>query len=190
MKRNAFTAIFTITTMALSSFFTPCREQITESQIEGKNSWHRPCLHLQRSGWREDFCNRRDATRISRRDAGTYGIYENELRYPKRCRKAKIERLSFVRYTIEKDGILTGFEIIKSCGNKLLDKEAIRVIRRCLVGLQPHIAATLCLWNSFCRSGSGLMNTMTQNTMKKKQCMSQRRCPDGNPAFMKARKWM
>ena len=56
--------------------------------------------------------------------------YKNELHYPKRCRKAKIEGRSFVRYTVEKDGRLTGFEIIKSSGNRLLDKEAMRVIKK------------------------------------------------------------
>ena len=55
---------------------------------------------------------------------------KNELHYPKRCRKAKIEGRSFVKYTVEKDGRLTGFEIIKSSVNRLLDKEAMRVIKK------------------------------------------------------------
>lgn len=35
MKKSAFTAIFTITAMVLSSLITPCRAQVPESQVEG-----------------------------------------------------------------------------------------------------------------------------------------------------------
>lgn len=130
MKRNAFTAFFAIAAMALSPFATPCRAQVADSQAEGKAT-------------EEDvvfICEEVDEEMIFTTDetqpefpGGVQALTEyikNELRYPRNCRKAKIEGLCFVKYTVEEDGWLTEIEIIRSSGNKELDKEAVRVIKK------------------------------------------------------------
>lgn len=140
MKRIAFTAIFAITAMALSSFLTPCRAQVIESQLEGITVDEDPVCICEEVDEEMIFTTYETQPKFPGGMQALMEYMKNELRYPKKCRKAKIEGRSFVRFTVEKDGKLTEFEIIRSSGNKLLDKEAIRAIRK----MPRWIPATQC----------------------------------------------
>ena len=130
MKKSVFTAIFAITAIALLSLGTPCRAQVDISQIEKKIA----------EGDLIYICEEVDEEMIFTTDetqpefpGGVQALTEyikNELRYPRNCRKAKIEGRCFVKYTVEENGWLTEIEIIRSSGNKELDKEAVRVIKK------------------------------------------------------------
>ena len=127
MKRNAFTAIYAIVTIVLSSLVTPCRAQANNSNVDYEDE---PLVLLEDNG---DFYT--DVEYITQPEfpGGMRALYDymkNELRYPKKCRKAKIEGRSLVKYIVEKDGRITDVEILASSGNKQLDKEAVRVIKK------------------------------------------------------------
>ena len=55
---------------------------------------------------------------------------KKEIRYPKKCSASGIEGRAFVRFIVDKNGKIKKVELFKSSGNKLLDKEAVRVIKK------------------------------------------------------------
>lgn len=54
--------------------------------------------------------------------------FQNNLRYPKKAVKERIEGKVLVKFIVEKDGSVSNAEVIRSV-SKELDKEALRVIR-------------------------------------------------------------
>lgn len=50
------------------------------------------------------------------------------MKYPVECRKKNIQGKSFVSFIVKMDGSIENVEIIRSSGDELLDKEAIRVV--------------------------------------------------------------
>lgn len=55
---------------------------------------------------------------------------KKEIRYPKKCSASGIEGRAFVRFIVDKNGKIKKVELFKSSGNQLLDKEAIRVVKK------------------------------------------------------------
>ena len=55
---------------------------------------------------------------------------QNEIRYPKKCREAGIEGRTVITFVVKKNGKIKDIEVARSSGNKQLDKEAIRVIKK------------------------------------------------------------
>ena len=130
MKKSVCTAIFALTAMMFSSFATPCLAQVTESQIDGKATEEDVVFICEEADEDLTFITEETQPEFPGGMQALMEYVKNELHYPKKCRKAKIEGRSFVKYTIEEDGRVTDIEISKSCGNKLLDKEAVRVIKK------------------------------------------------------------
>lgn len=55
-------------------------------------------------------------------------IQEN-LKYPKQAAKQNIQGRSICQFTVEKDGSITDVKVVRSSGNKSLDRAAIRVVK-------------------------------------------------------------
>ena len=53
---------------------------------------------------------------------------QKNLRYPMKARKNGIEGRVLVQFVVEKDGRISDIDVIRSSGNEMLDKEAVRVI--------------------------------------------------------------
>ena len=118
MKKSAFTAIFAIATMVLSSLVTPCRAQVmspeTLEKLEKNN-----VLPV--------------AEQMPEFPGGMPALMEylkKEVRYPKKCREAGVEGRAIITFVVKKNGKVKDFEVARSSGNKLLDKEAMRVIKK------------------------------------------------------------
>ena len=118
MKKSAFTAILAIATMVLSSFVTPCRAQVmspeTLEKLEKNN-----VLPV--------------AEQMPEFPGGMPALTEylkKEVRYPKKCREAGVEGRAIITFVVKKNGKVKDFEVARSSGNKLLDKEAMRVIKK------------------------------------------------------------
>jgi TonB family protein len=63
---------------------------------------------------------------------GTKGIanfLNEQINYPKKCEKANIQGNNVVEFIVCADGSICNHKIIKSSGNKLLDAEALRVVK-------------------------------------------------------------
>ena len=56
-------------------------------------------------------------------------VQEN-LEYPKRAAKKKIQGRAICQFFVETDGSITGVTIVRSSGNKSLDKAAVRVVKK------------------------------------------------------------
>ena len=120
MKRNALVTIFAIIAMALSSLGTPCQAQkptMTPETLEKHE--------------------RNDALPVAEQmpefPGGMPALMEflqNEIRYPKKCREAGIEGRTVITFVVKKNGKIKNIEVARSSGNKQLDKEAIRVIKK------------------------------------------------------------
>ena len=54
---------------------------------------------------------------------------KNEIRYPKKCREQKIEGRSIITFVVKKNGKISKVKVLRSAGNKLLDKEAKRAVK-------------------------------------------------------------
>lgn len=59
-----------------------------------------------------------------------YGYIKKEIRYPQKCRKAKIEGCTSVIFVVTSKGRITDVKVRQSSGNKKLDREAVRVVRK------------------------------------------------------------
>lgn len=55
---------------------------------------------------------------------------KNAIRYPQKCREANIEGRTYVIFVVTSKGRITDVRVQKSSGNKRLDKEALRVVRK------------------------------------------------------------
>ena len=55
---------------------------------------------------------------------------KKNIRYPKKCYKAGIEGRSYINFVVTKEGKIKDVRVTKSSGHKLLDKEAIRVVKK------------------------------------------------------------
>jgi TonB family protein len=53
----------------------------------------------------------------------------NEIRYPKKCVEQKIEGRSIITFVVGKNGKISKVKVLRSAGNKLLDKEAKRAVK-------------------------------------------------------------
>ena len=53
----------------------------------------------------------------------------DHLNYPEEARERNIEPRSVVQFIVEKDGTISNIELVRSAGDKSLDKEALRVVR-------------------------------------------------------------
>ena len=118
MKKSAFTAIFTITAMVLSSLITPCRAQVInpERMEEFEKNNVLPV-----------------AEQMPEFPGGMSALTEylkDEIRYPKKCREAGVEGRTIITFVVKKNGKVKNFEVARSSGDKLLDKEAMRVIKK------------------------------------------------------------
>ena len=118
MKKSAFTAIFAIAAMVLSSLATPCRAQVInpERMEEFEKNNVLPV-----------------AEQMPEFPGGMPALIEymqKEMRYPKKCREAGVEGRSLITFVVKKNGKVKNFEVARSSGDKLLDKEAMRVIKK------------------------------------------------------------
>ncbi|MBQ4039330.1 MAG: energy transducer TonB, partial [Bacteroidaceae bacterium] len=52
----------------------------------------------------------------------------DNVKYPIECREKGIEGRAIVKFIVKKDGSINNVEIVKSSGNEILDKEAMRVV--------------------------------------------------------------
>ena len=53
----------------------------------------------------------------------------DHLNYPEEAREKNIEGRSIIQFIVEKDGTISNIEVVRSAGDKSLDKEAVRVIK-------------------------------------------------------------
>ena len=73
------------------------------------------------------------ADEMPRFPGGEEALFEyikNAIRYPKKCREARIEGHTSVIFVVTSKGKVKDVKVRKSSGNKKLDKEALRVIRK------------------------------------------------------------
>lgn len=73
------------------------------------------------------------ADEMPRFPGGEEALFEyikNAIRYPKKCREARIEGCTSVIFVVTSKGKVKDVKVRKSSGNKKLDKEALRVIRK------------------------------------------------------------
>ncbi len=118
MKKSAFTAILAIATMVLSSLVTPCRAQVMSPETLEKFEKNN-VLPV--------------AEQMPEFPGGMPALMEylkKEVRYPKKCREAGVEGRAIITFVVKKNGKVKDFEVARSSGNKLLDKEAMRVIKK------------------------------------------------------------
>lgn len=55
---------------------------------------------------------------------------KKEIRYPKRCLKEGIEGRAFIDFIVTATGEIKRVKVLKSSGNKRLDKEAVKVVKK------------------------------------------------------------
>ena len=55
---------------------------------------------------------------------------QKNITYPKQCLENKIGGRTLISFVVAKNGKLKDFKVFKSSGNKMLDKEALRVIKK------------------------------------------------------------
>ena len=118
MKRNAFVTILAIATMALSSICTPCQAQSTNSE---KAEEPRKNYEFQQVEQVPEFPGGMSAL---------VEYLQQEIKYPKKCREAGIEGRTLITFVVKKNGKIKDIKIVRSSGNKLLDKEAVRVVKK------------------------------------------------------------
>ena len=73
------------------------------------------------------------ADEMPRFPGGEEALFEyikSAIRYPKKCREARIEGRTSVIFVVTSKGKIKDIKVRKSSGNKKLDKEALRVIRK------------------------------------------------------------
>ena len=73
------------------------------------------------------------ADEMPRFPGGEEALFEyikSAIRYPKKCREARIEGRTSVIFIVTSKGKVKDVKVRKSSGNKKLDKEALRVIRK------------------------------------------------------------
>ena len=58
-----------------------------------------------------------------------FNFIKENLNYPKQAIKKNIQGRAICHFIVEKDGSITNVEVVRSSGNKSLDKAAIRVIK-------------------------------------------------------------
>ena len=121
MKPNRIIVFIAIAAMALSLFCIPCYAQ---------DKWDKPFeIDLPAEG--KDVmlvCEQQPEFPGGMRALMDY--LKKEIRYPKKCSASGIEGRAFVRFIIDKNGKIKKVELFKSSGNQLLDKEAIRVVKK------------------------------------------------------------
>ncbi|MEA2111565.1 MAG: TonB family protein [Campylobacterota bacterium] len=61
--------------------------------------------------------------------AGLYEILNEKKYYPKMAKRRKLEGTVQVRFTLCKDGTMKNVFLHKSCGHKILDKAALKVLK-------------------------------------------------------------
>lgn len=130
MKKSAFTAIFTITAMVLSSLITPCRAQVPESLVEGMTVDKDPVYICEEVDEDMVFITYETQPEFPGGSPALLAYIKNELRYPKKCRAAGVEGRTIITFVVKKNGKVKNFEVARSSGDKLLDKEAVRVIKK------------------------------------------------------------
>ena len=118
MKKSLFAATFAIAAMVLSSLAMPCRAQVInpERMEEFEKNNVLPV-----------------AEQMPEFPGGMSALLEylkDEIRYPKECRDAGIEGKAYIIFVVKKNGKIGDFEIARSSGNELLDKEAMRVVKK------------------------------------------------------------
>ncbi len=121
MKPNRIIVFIAIAAMALSLFCIPCHAQDKcdkpfeiDLPAEGKD------VML--------VCEQQPEFPGGMRALMDY--LKKEIRYPKKCSASGREGRAFVRFIVDKNGKIKKVEIFKSSGNQLLDKEAIRVVKK------------------------------------------------------------
>ena len=121
MKRTKIIAFTAIVTMVLSLFAIPCHAQDKcdkpfeiDLPAEGKD------VML--------VCEQQPEFPGGMRALMDY--LKKEIRYPKKCSASGIEGRAFVRFIVDKNGKIKKVVLFKSSGNQLLDKEAIRVVKK------------------------------------------------------------
>ena len=121
MKPNRIIVFIAIAAMALSLFCIPCHAQ---------DKWDKPFeIDLPAEG--KDVmlvCEQQPEFPGGMRALMDY--LKKEIRYPKKCSASGIEGRAFVRFIVDKNGKIKKVELFKSSGNQLLDKEAIRVVKK------------------------------------------------------------
>ena len=121
MKPNRIIVFIAIAAMALSLFCIPCHAQ---------DKCDKPFeIDLPAVG--------KDVMRVCEQQPEFPGgmralmdYLKKEIRYPKKCSASGIEGRAFVRFIVDKNGKIKKVELFKSSGNQLLDKEAIRVVKK------------------------------------------------------------
>jgi TonB family protein len=60
---------------------------------------------------------------------GIANFLNEQVKYPKKCEKANIEGKASIEFIVCTDGSICNHKVIESSGNKLLDAEALRVVK-------------------------------------------------------------
>ena len=121
MKMNRIVAFIAIAAMVLSLFGTPCNAQNVElvspdrlEELKNKNVLPVAEQQPEFPGGLKEFM----------------AYCKKEIRYPEKCKAAGIEGRAIISFVVTRKGKIKDVEIQKSSGNKLLDKEAVRVIKK------------------------------------------------------------
>ena len=126
MKRTAFTALFAIAAMVFS---LPGTAQEKKSQTKGETGKNDVILICEDVDKEMIFVDCETQPEFPGGPHSLSYYLKNELHYPKKCRRERIEGRTLVRFTVERNGKVTEAEILKSSGSKQLDKEALKVIK-------------------------------------------------------------
>ena len=79
--------------------------------------------------WPEIFIEYETAPAFPGGQLEMFKFIQENLKYPKLALKNNIQGRSICQFTVEKDGSITDVKVVRSSGNKSLDRAAIRVVK-------------------------------------------------------------
>lgn len=129
MNRKTAAAIVAICLLLLHS--TACNAQEISNVSIGVTNNGYSGISSTRAHYSEPIYTTADE--MPRFPGGEEALFEyikNAIRYPKKCREAGIEGRTSVIFVVTSKGKVKDVKVRKSSGNKKLDKEALRVIRK------------------------------------------------------------
>lgn len=61
--------------------------------------------------------------------AAMFKFISENLQYPQEAQDSRIEGRVICQFTVEKNGLISNVTVVRSAGNAVLDKEAVRIIK-------------------------------------------------------------
>ena len=117
--------------MTLSSLATAYPAQVTESHIKGMTVDEDPvyiCKEVDKKGM--IFITEETQPEFPGGMSALIEYLQKEMHNPKKFREAGVEGRAVITFVVKKNGNVKDFEVTRSSDNEMLDKEAIRIIKK------------------------------------------------------------